>query len=97
LFELSQSSFITDLLNKDLTRILQLPLDIKTRFDSTCYILMRTRRLKGLIDDFTKNHKKAEIFSLSYTEWRLIEYLIDLTRLIAFMTIVVGKSTSVTI
>jgi hypothetical protein len=56
-------------------------------------MLLRARFLKDSIERFVQQTPAAHKFALSTTEWHLLEYIIDVTRPIAFMTASVGEST----
>lgn len=73
-------------------RLLQ---DVKTRWDSTCHMLIRARILRSTIDEYTQ--KEAPQFKLSFSEWKQVEYLIDLTRPFSYYTTTIGQTKDVTI
>jgi hypothetical protein len=71
--------------------------DVATRWDSTCHMLVRALKLQRTIDSFTRSFPKAVCFSLDPSEWKQVQYLIDLTIPFNFFTTNIGRSLDPTI
>ena len=91
-------SAIRNTLSHSQNHTLNLVMDVATRWDSTCAMLIRALRLREAIGIYCQNDRnKAKHFVLSELEWDKIEYLVDLLRPFNFFTETVGKTKSVTI
>lgn len=73
---------------KGVLRLLQ---DVKTRWNSTCHMLIRARKLKDTIQEYTRTSNQRKAFRLSEEEWLQVEYLIDLTKPFNFHTTMIGQ------
>ena len=76
---------------------LRLIQDVSTRWDSTCYMLVRARALQLPINNYTTQYTSAKHFRLSKIEWKQVEYLIDITKPFNFFTQTIGKAKEPTI
>lgn len=80
-----------------LNQKLQLIMDVSTRWDSTCMMLIRAVRLRKAISQYCIENSSAKPFTLRPSEWKQIEYLIDLVRSFNFFTQTVGKTRAATL
>jgi hypothetical protein len=60
-------------------------------------MLVRFRRMKPVVQAFTAQHTTAKHFALRPTEWKQIEYLIDITKPFAYFTKQVSETKGVTV
>lgn len=81
--------------NKDLS-VLKLFQDVSTRWDSTCFMLIRALTLQESIEDFIETHG-PDWLALTKPEWQQIKYLVDLVRPFCNFTQVISRSTTPTI
>ena len=72
-------------------------MDVSTRWDSTCTMMIRAVRLQEAINRFCTTFSYALPFSLSKLEWKQVGYLIDLVRPFNFFTTSVGKTRDITL
>jgi hypothetical protein len=72
-------------------------MDVSTRWDSTCAMLVRAMRLREAITKYCNEHYQAKAFSLTNIEWMQIGYLIDILRPFNFFTTTVGKTKGITL
>lgn len=72
-------------------------MDVSTRWDSTCIMMVRAIRLRDAIDRFCQDYTPAKPFALNSLEWKKIGYLIDIVRPFNFFTTTIGKSTNITL
>jgi hypothetical protein len=80
-----------------LERVLHLIIDVITRWDSTCHMIVRALHLRPVINRYCQEKEYATPFSLQETEWKQIEYLVDLVRPFNFLTSTVGKTKGITL
>jgi hypothetical protein len=80
-----------------LDKKLNLIMDVASRWDSTCLMLIRAMRLRQAIDILCNEYRPAYPFKIRTIEWKQIGYLIDLLRPFCFFTQTIGKTRSVTI
>jgi len=77
--------------------VLQLIMDVSTRWDSTGLMMIRALRLRHIIDQYTRSFEYAQLFALSNSEWKKIEYLVDIVRPFNFLTTNIGRTKSITL
>ncbi|RDL30102.1 uncharacterized protein BP5553_06232 [Venustampulla echinocandica] len=79
--------------NKPPLRLIQ---DVKTRWNSTCLMLIRATKLRLSIDEYTRRGTPS-MFRLTEHEWKQVEYLIDLTKPFVLLTDQIGQSKGISI
>jgi hypothetical protein len=77
--------------------VLQLIMDVSTRWDSTGLMMIRALRLRHIIDQYTRSFEYAQPFALSDSEWKKIQYLVDIVRPFNFFTTNIGRTKSITL
>jgi hypothetical protein len=77
--------------------VLQLVMDVSTRWDSTGTMIIRALRLRAAITEYTTCYHFARPFALSDMEWKKIGYLVDIVRPFNFFTTNVGRTKSITL
>ncbi|KAL3258479.1 hypothetical protein ABHI18_006016 [Aspergillus niger] len=70
--------------------------DVQTRWNSTFLMLRRARKLRNCIDRYCTDHDYVQ-FKISDTEWRQIDYLLQLTKPFFQFTMALMKTRDVTI
>ncbi len=60
-------------------------------------MLARAIRLRQPINNFYRAYKKAQPFSFSTREWKIVGYILDIKRPLAFYTQTIGKTSSPTL
>ena len=83
------SSFVKT--RPDMPKVLKLFQDIKSRWDSTLYILVRAHQLKPDLEAFFDKHR-AKFLRLDKEEWSQVEYLIDIIKPFYRYTQVIGAT-----
>jgi hypothetical protein len=77
-------------------RPLRLIQDVKTRWDSTTYMLIRYRRLRQAVEAMVER-EHIRWFRLSEEEWKAVDYLISLAKPFNFATILISTTKGPTV
>ncbi|RYP31801.1 hypothetical protein DL768_011158 [Monosporascus sp. mg162] len=75
----------------NIQRPLQAIRDVKTRWSSVVYMLVRARRLRPAIEDYIRREKMTG-FEMTETTWDIIDYLIDICKPFLLLTTLFGAS-----
>lgn len=91
-FNTIQTKYLGTTLDHDTTSLytapskpLKLIQDVRTRWDSSCHMLVRLCQLRQSVAEMLERHSQEHMLP-SKTEWRQIEYLIQLTKPFALWT-----------
>ena len=79
------------------TRRLLLIQDVKTRWHSTCHMLIRAHKLCSHIMQWLHDDHHRETLGLTNVEWKQVEYLIELSLLYCQLGNAIAKTKSVTV
>ena len=66
--------------------------DVCTRWNSTLHMIRRARKLRSAIKTFIQRHPEEQLIDLSATEWKHIDYLIEILYPFSKFTKAIGKS-----
>lgn len=80
---------------KNVPKVLKVFQDVKSRWDSTSYMLTRYRLLKSDLKTFL--HNEAPYLQLKRAEWSQVEYLIDIVKPFCAFTQLIGATKTPTI